>query len=329
MIPPAGSEMAKEALAAFGRPVDPAFVARLPADLSAVMVSRSDRKAQLASRKYRESVEAMTRAYAAWADKDPAKVRAAYDEAVGPLSEHFGEHQAVVFLTSGEAPLAVAVVAETRDGAAFGALRTLFQKATPEALLPPSARRYVTWSYATGAAKAGGLEVDRLSIELTGDARKEADAEAAKDPDLAKLRDFLGGWKLVMDLAQVDGAQLLVWAPGHEEAVMARVAAAYGGDGALGREQAAHFAAVDPRAWSLVGANVAAILDAVRKIVPDTGKEIPEGIGGHIDDVAFAIATTEDGGTEGQLRFAQPFVDGVRKAIEKAQAGQGPARPSP
>ncbi|RMG95626.1 MAG: hypothetical protein D6705_13275 [Deltaproteobacteria bacterium] len=331
MAPAPDSTMAKEQVAAFSRPVNPAFATKLPADTIAMMAARRDVAVANQMEASKEATDAMVKAYAAWTGKDPAQVKATYDGYVQKMVAHFGEHQALGVLAGGDVPLGIVVVNETRDAGARDLMREIFAKLKPETFLPKQAQGYVVWTYAADGAKAGGVAMDRLTFEFGPKLATAVEAEMKKDPDLAKVRDFLGGWKIVVDTAYLDGAQITVWAPKAEEKAAEKAVAAYRGEGALDRAAVDAVLRQDGRSWLIAGANVGGILAALRKISPEEMAAVPEKIGGDLDDVVLTGAVTQDGVSEWQLVFKQSFVDDVRKAIEAAQGGGGaqPVAPAP
>ncbi len=342
MIPKPGAQEAKDTEAVLSKPADPAWLAKLPAGVALAFVARRDPVAALEMKSAKEAVEAMTRAYAAWTGKDPAKVRAAYDDAVRAGAAHYGEHQAFAVAVGGDAPVAVSLIQQTRGEGegARGYLRDLFAKATPQALLPEKARGYATWRLEPDAAEVAGHKVDRIVIEGGPKFVEMAEAAVKKDPDLAKVREVLGGWKLVVDTTFANGAQLLVWAPGGEKAAMERLLAAYEGKGGLGGGAVARLAALESGAWFVAGLDAGALLTGLRSLVPEAMKSVPAGIGGQLDDVAVAGSVAKGGIAHWQLLIRQAFIDGVRQAIgavgggangsapvEPAPAGAKPAKP--
>ncbi len=328
MIPKPGSQEAKDTEAVLSKPADPAWLAKLPAGVALAFVARRDPVAALEMKSAKEAVEAMTRAYAAWTGKDPAKVRAAYDETVRAGAEHYGEHQAFAVAVGGDAPVAVYLINQMRGDGARGYMRDLFAKATPEALLPEKARGYATWRLEPDAAEAAGRKVDRLVIEGGPKFVEKAEAAVKKDPDLAKVREVLGGWKLVVDTTFANGAQLLVWAPGGEKAAMERLLAAYEGKGGLGTGGAvARLAALESGAWFVGGLDAGALLTGLRSLVPEATRSVPAGIGGQLDDVAAAGSVAKEGIAHWQVLIRQSLIDGVRQAIGAVGDGAAAAAP--
>ncbi|MGB1013817.1 MAG: hypothetical protein ACPG4T_06775, partial [Nannocystaceae bacterium] len=191
------------------------------------------------------------------------------------------------------------------------------QAFTPVAFLGAEYSQYVTWSFQPGALTVDGVSVDRWVIEPTEKALGMMDIPPA---DKAEIEKWVGGLKLTIDRAEVDGHVLQTMGPKVEDAVMKRaIAARRGKDSLAGDAGLAKVLEHAPHASGMFAVDVRAGVEWLKSF-PEPGKELgklPGPLGNNLGDVYMTFYQHKTGEAGGEFVFGQQLIDQLRAFASK------------
>jgi hypothetical protein len=316
IFPVEGSRFQKEAMVSAGV-FDANLVASLPASSWLAFGGIMDRKLAWEAKNSKEIRQLVTQSYADLMGKDPKQVEAAIGAFVRENAADYGSQYAFSF-TYEPNTLGGLVVLQplqpgrsTRDG--WKAWSASF---SPEKVLDAEMRTKVTWSFQADAAKVLDVPVDRWTIEPGKSLYEELERKA--DADTRALIERLGGPKLVIDRAELDGKVVFVIAPKAEEAYMKAAINALRGDRSL--KDNAGYATVLARmaqgASGLMAVDARQTLAWLRAILPpDEAAKIPPALGNDLSDVYLWYALSGKGAETAEFIVSQPFINQIRALV--------------
>jgi hypothetical protein len=307
-----GSRLAEESQAAAAGSLDPQVMHRLPRSAWLVAGASIDWPTLTKTQSAKETRKVFADAYAAAVEKDPEAVNQAIDRWVDEAAALYGNDVAYALLhepgTVGAALMSMRLAdgKTGRDG-----WKAWTKEFTPDAVLDAETRKKLTWSFAFDAYDVGGVPVDRWVIEPTPSGLQDLRAEVG--PQLASLEKRLGGLRLVIDRAEVDGRVLYLVSPTEDKSMSTAIEATKG-QGALADDAAlADVLRKSAGLSGLLAVDVRRAADWLRELMPaDAASRIPATLGQALSDVTMATSHAKNGNQSGELVISQPFIDQLR-----------------
>ncbi len=319
-IPTPGSEVERDAKMNGGRLVDPAFVKALPA--SSLMVGAFNANPKMSETPQVKEIQAL--AIDTWSELaglDKAAVTASVDAYIKESQALYDGMSGLAVFDEEGATFAAAVVQRLQPGAAArDSWRAWSAKFTPEAVLGKEFTKYVTWEFIPDASKSGDVAVDRWVIrpgaELQAVINEKMDAEAKTLVD-----QYWGPLALTIDRAETHGNVIFAIAPKGEEAAMARMIAAQGGQGSLADDPG--LAAIFGHSEALsgvLGFNVKATMDWLKKFPPvaEELNKVPVALGSDLSDVHFTSLYLPSGVMTFEYVVSQQMIEQIKGLVERA-----------
>jgi hypothetical protein len=313
VFPTPGSRLEAESKAAAAGSLDAGIVKQLPASAWMIAGAAFDWTTFKETESSKELRTVLGNAYAAAVGKEAAEVNAAIEGYFDEAAQLYGNEIAYALIHEPDTVGAIVANARLATGKkGREQWQAWTKKFTPENILDAESRKKLTWSFAFDAYDVDGVPVDRWTIEPTPAGHKDLQAEMG--PQLADLERKLGGLRLVIDRAELDGRVLYVVTPMAEHKSMTAVVGAAKGKGDLAGD--AGLADVLARSSGLSGllaVDVSRAADWLRAILPPDGAaRIPPNLGNALSDVAMATSYAKSGTQTGELVVSQAFIDQLR-----------------
>lgn len=316
IFPVEGSRFQKEAMVSAGV-LDTKLVASLPASSWLAFGGIMDRKLAWEAKSSKEIRDLLIQSYTDLMGKDAKEAQAAIEKFIQENIADYGSQYAFAFAYEPNTLGGIVAVQplqpgrKARDG--WKAWSTSF---TPDSVLDAETRTTVTWSFKTDADTILDVPVDRWTIEPGKAMRKQIEQSA--DPKVAALIERLGGAKLVIDRAEVDGKVLFVIAPKAEKAYMKAAIEALRGDRSLADNAglATVLARTQQAASGLMAIDARQTLAWLRAILPpDEAAKIPPALGNDLSDFYLWYALSGKGAETAEMVVSQPFINQIRALI--------------
>lgn len=182
----------------------------------------------------------------------------------------------------------------------------------------PETKNYATWKFETDVFAVQNVPVDLYTVEAGPKTIEALDAET--DPSVAKLKIFLGGWKLEAYVAQVGDVAITVVAPQREKEYLEQTITAALGKGGIeadpGFTNMLSLAAGNSVAMAIDGKSMVAwVADFLGE---NERKELlAHPFGRDLGDLLIRLRGHEEGHFTGELRVAPHIIEQVG-AIAKA-----------
>jgi hypothetical protein len=314
VFPVPGSKVEQDAKAMATGPLDKASLEKLPASSFLVSAMRFDDTITQGDQ-FAELRTALIDAYAESSKKDPAQVGAAVDAFFTEETEIYGPDFALAMMhlpgTLGGLVIELPIEKPGRES-----WKSWSESFTPANILSDKDAKELTWSFKADAASIGGVPVDRWVIEPTAAGKK--DLEKGMDATTKAFIQRMGGAKLTIDRAEVDGRVVFTLAPGSEEKSMEAAIIAVKGKEAL-RDTTGLQTVLDrgKQASVILGVNAQGGADWLREVVPpEQAKDIPAQIGNDLSDILMIGAYHPDGSQSGEFAMSQAFIDRLKQLAE-------------
>jgi len=316
IFPIEGSRFQKEAMVSAGV-LDTNLVASLPASSWLAFGGVVDRKLAWEAKSSSEIRGLFTQSYADLMGKDSKQVETAIEKFIQENIEDYGSHYAFAIAYEPNTVGGFVTVQPLQPGrSARDGWKAWSASFTPENVLDAETRTKVTWSFQTDAETVLNVPVDRWTIEPGESVRKQIEQKA--DPDIEKLIERLGGAKLVIDRAEVDGKVVFVVAPKAEKTYMEAAIEALRGNRSL--KDNAGFATMLARtqqaASGLMAVDVRQATAWLRAILPpNEAAKIPPALGNDLSDFYVWYALSGKGAETAEAVVSQPFINQIRALI--------------
>lgn len=318
MFPAPGSELEAQSKTTAAGPLDGGFARNLPQHSWMVLAFNAHLADTLNSAVAKELRNVFVDAYAEGVGKDKAATEAAVDTFLTEAKATYsGQSSFAIMHEPGTLGGAVLLSGLQSGVSAREAWKTWATGFTAESILGPEASKKVTWTFQFDAAKAGAVTIDRLIIEPGADEKAKLRKEGGAE--LAEWETKLGGLKLVINRAELDGKVAWIVGPGNDDKYAQVVVDALGGTNALGSDPGVtKVLDRNPGASAVFAFDVKGLFAWLSEIMPAAERaKLPPGIGNDLSDVFLAQSYGETGAQSGEFVVSQALINQIRALAGK------------
>ena len=312
VFPQADSRLAEESRAAAAGSLDATVLHNLPKSAWLVAGASIDWGTLTKTESAKEGRKVFADAYAAAVEKDPVAVNAAIDGWLDEAADLYGNDVAYAILhepgTLGSLLMSMRLEEGKAGRDAWKAWTKVF---TPDNVLDAETQKKLTWSFTFDVYDVGGVPVDRWVIEPTPAGLQELRGELG--PQLATVEKRLGGLRMVIDRAEVEGRVLYTASPVADQSMAKAVGALRGQDNLTGDPALAEVLSKSTGLSALLALDVRRAADWLREVFPaEASAGIPATLGQALSDLTMATAYGKSGTQSGELVLSQAFIDQLR-----------------
>ena len=317
-FPVEGSKLHDQAVALAAGPMEASTLTSLPDSSLLAFGMHADWKATWDSELSKEARDVVLDAYADATGKNAADVKKAVTEWIESNVDIYGNEMAFAMAYEPGTQGGIVTSQSVLKPGGRDLYKQLAKDFTPEAVLGPIAKDWVTWSFTIDAANVDGVAIDRMTI--TPGPKLEAEIKAKGGPELAEIEKRLGGYKLVIDRAETADRVYYVFAPKAEEQYLESAIAASKGTGSLaGDKGVQQLLDRNPSISMAMAFNGAKTLQWVRDVFPEKAtSKIPPGLdlGNDFGDMYIVSSYGKSGSQTGEWVVGQPFIDQIKALAE-------------
>ncbi len=317
-FPVEGSKLHGQAVAMAAGPMEASTLTSLPDSSFVAFGMHADWKGTWDSEISKETRDLVIEAYAEATGKNAADVKTKVDTWMEANVDIYGNEMGFAMAYEPGTQGGIISTQSVLKPGGRDLYKELAKDFTPEAVLGPIAKDWVTWSFTLDAANVDGVAIDRMTI--TPGPKLEAEIRAKGGPELAEIEKRLGGYKLVIDRAETTDRVYYVFAPKAEEQYLESAIAASKGTGSLaGDKGVQQLLDRNPSVSMAMAFNGAKTLQWVRDVFPpEATAKIPPGLdlGNDFGDSYLVSSYGKGGSQTGEWVVGQPFIDQIKALAE-------------
>lgn len=317
-FPVEGSKLHEQAKAMAAGPMQASTLTSLPDDAFVAFAMHADWKGTWESKLSEEARDVVLEAYADATGKNAADVKTVVNEWVASHAEIYGDEMAFAMAYEPGTQGGIVSTQSIKKPGGRELYKKMAKEFTPQAVLGPIAKEWVTWSFEIDATTVDGVPIDRMTIEPGPKLAAKIKAEGG--PELAEIEKRLGGFKFVIDRAETSDRVYYVFAPKAEEQYLKSAVAASKGTGSLDRDKGIQqLLDRNPSVSMAIAFNGAKTLQWVGDVFPEkVTSKIPPGLalGNDFGD-SYVVSSYGNGGSQtGEWVVGQPLIDQIKTLAE-------------
>ena len=314
MFPQEGSDLQKMVSETAAGPMDPEFTRQLPAGTWGLIGMKLDPVKMWENPSTVELRDLLIDAYAEATKKDAAAVKSSVEAYFNEVETLYGKDMAWGLMHEPGTLGGLVVATRIAEGKNP---REHWQKWAEgfksEDILGPEASKDLTWTFKMDAATVDGVPVDHWIIEPTEERKKKLRKEGGAE--LKKWEPRMGGLKLTIARADVDGVSLLVIAPGSEDKYVEKAIKAVKGTGNLKGDKGLDFVlGRHPSTGGVFALDVKGGAAWLKDLMPpEEAGQIPPNLGNDLSDF-FVVGSysKKTGSQSGEIVMSQALIDQIR-----------------